>query len=193
MTQPRYLPLLKSLLPPESYSPHGDGIAADLEPEARALDDAEDSALRLFDVLEPGKLSGLLPAWEEVYGLPERCDRTLTPSFEARVAAVVAKRLRRGNYNRQFLEAYAEALGYPGTRIRQNKPTTCTAPSDAALFGPMHRFLLDILVPQERPMRMTTCADPCNLPLKQHDDMRIQCAFRAIERGATLFRFYYGE
>ena len=58
--------LLKALLPPVSYDLAGPAIAAQLEAEGAALDDALAASLRVLSAITPDGDTGLLPDWERV-------------------------------------------------------------------------------------------------------------------------------
>lgn len=188
----RHLNVLKLLLP-APYECESPELDVELNAVGMALDAVQDNAALLLNALVPENVPALLPLWEEAYGLPDRCDLGITPSMEARFAAVNAKRFASADFSIPFLINYAEKLGYPGTTITRVRMATCADPCNTPLYGEKHRALLDVHVLAERPVRYTTCADPCSLPLKMYDDMRIECAFRKIELAHVLFRFFYGE
>lgn len=193
MTMPRHLAVLQQLLPSDGYDVSGPELVVELTALAQQLDDLQDNGDQLLLVIEPEKFPALLGLWEEAYGLPDRCDTVFTPSIEARFAALRAKRRAQADFSIPYLTDYAEKLGYAGTTITNNRMATCADPCDRGLYGERHRALVDVHVPAVRPQRTATCADPCFGPLRQYDDMRIECAFRAIELAHVLFRFFYGE
>lgn len=193
MTTPRHLPVLQQALPDDVYDRNGPELLVELKALAQQLDDLQDNAGILLLAQVPEDYPALLPLWEEAYGLPDRCDVALAPSMEARFAALRAKRRAQADFSVPYLIDYADKLGYPDTTITKVRMATCADPCDRGLYGERHRSLIDVHVKADRPQRTATCADPCFGPLRQYDDMRIECAFRAIELAHVLFRFYYGE
>lgn len=100
--------LLAKLLPPVSYEPQGEVLAAELRAEGATLDRAQQNAALVLDNITPFGAVDTLPDWERVCGL--------TPSQGAnrqqRLEAVLAKLQELGGLSIPYFKGLAARLGY---------------------------------------------------------------------------------
>lgn len=90
---------------------------------------------QFLEELDPRTTLELLPDWERVYGLPEKCG--VPPStIDGRRRALHAKMAAKPQGNIPFFLQLAENLGYPNAEIRGlHNPFTCNSDCIDALFG----------------------------------------------------------
>jgi uncharacterized protein YmfQ (DUF2313 family) len=182
--------LLKALLPPFSYDLAGPAIAAQLEAEGAALDDALAASLRVLSAITPDGDTGLLPDWERVYGLPDACLADVESSVSSRVAAVIDKIRRGGGLSRQFFIDLAAALGYAIT-ITEFAPLTVSSPVTYSVYDTDSQYYWQVNLATDTPPRPITVLDSVTTPLVVYQTGLLECLLHKLKPAHTELLFAY--
>lgn len=118
-----YKQLLKSLLPPGEAFPRDagtnlDDLLASLAEEWARIDERGE---QLIGEALPATSTELLPDWERVLSLPDKCAGTLETTMQGRRNAVASKLTSTGGQSRAYFIEVARALGYEVT-IEEFRP-----------------------------------------------------------------------
>lgn len=90
---------------------------------------------QFLEELDPRTTLELLPDWERVYGLPEKCG-TPPSTIDGRRRALHAKMAAKPQGNIPFFLQLASNMGYPDAEIRSlHNPFTCESTCIDSLFG----------------------------------------------------------
>jgi len=122
-TAEQYLDQLRSLLPhgpawaPE-FAPELDRVLAGLAMEFERI---EGRGLDLLAEMEPTTINELLPDWERVAGLPDRCNGKLEDTLQGRRNALLSKINGTGGQSIAYFTAITKALGFEVT-ITEYRP-----------------------------------------------------------------------
>lgn len=85
---------------------------------ARELQRIDTRAVELLNEMDPAGVNELVPEWEFVMGLPDRC-LGISPAFEERRLAVRRRLVDVGGQTPAFFARLAQSLGYPEARVTE--------------------------------------------------------------------------
>jgi len=134
-----YLEQLKTLLPPGQAFPREAGTALNNLLDGMSLElsrvDARGKSLPVE--ASPASTNELLPDWESVVGLPDRCSGALEETIQGRKKALIAKLTSTGAQSPGYFIDLAAALGYDLT-IEEFRPFRAgvSRAGDALTNGP---------------------------------------------------------
>lgn len=185
-----HVDLLKTLLPPVSYDPAAPGLAAQLDAEGAALDDALGAAQRVLAAITPDGDAELLSDWERVYGLPDTCLSNVDSSISLRIQAALRKIRRAGSLSRQFFIDLAGEFGYAIT-IDEFSPHTVVSTVAEPLRDEDWFFYWQVNMATAIPPRDFTVVDAVNTPLTVFQDGVLECLLNRLKPAHTQLLFNY--
>lgn len=120
-----YLEMLQALLPRGPAWPRGPDavltrLLAAVAGELAALDRAGEA---LLDEIHPGSTYDLLPDWERVLGLPDRCSGALSGTITGRRSVVVQALRRQSDMTPAAYVAIARDMGYATDVVERDQAT----------------------------------------------------------------------
>jgi uncharacterized protein YmfQ (DUF2313 family) len=146
---------------------------------------------QLIDVeLNPATTDGLLPEWEQDFGLPDPCLAGASQTYPQRIEALLAKIRDLGGFSRPGYIALAKTLGYAIT-VSEFLPATCGMACDDPCNGPQWRFAWAVNAPATT-QQIATCDGTCNDPLSWWGNAELECAIQAHNRASRTVLFRYG-
>lgn len=179
--------ILGALLPPVSYAPNSEVLAAELASAAALLDEALALVVELQRELDPRTTYSLLEDWETAYGLPDLCLDTASPVVEERRLAVLQQMRARGSQTPAYYESLAHALGYEGARVIEYTPWTCVDTCVEPIAGADWRHVWAIQAPQAERITYFTCMSPCVEPLANWSALEaLSCVLNRLKPVQTL-------
>lgn len=102
-----YANTLLALLPPVSYSRNAPGIRNQATIDGACLDDVQNSAIRILNVIDPRTSGNWLNRWEELFAIDGS-----NKNAQQRIAAVMAKINEVGGLSIPYFIRLAESIGY---------------------------------------------------------------------------------
>lgn len=116
-TAAEYREQLKALLPPGQAFPRDPGTTLHdlLDGMSIELARVDDRASALPQEVNPNTTLELLPDWERVAGLPDKCSGTLEETLQGRRNALLAKLTSTGGQSADYFIQLAASLGYAVT------------------------------------------------------------------------------
>lgn len=158
------------------------------------------AAILLRRESDPRYTIELLPDWERVAGLPDKCFPAAL-SISERQQALVAKLTMRGGQSRAYFLSLAERLGYQGVTITEFSPFMCGISPCGDNGGrweighPDMRFWWEVTVPDPR-LTWFRCGEgggQCGIDpmvrIKRAEDL--ECVFRRYKPAHTDIIFNY--
>lgn len=142
---------------------------------------------------DPRSAHELLPAWEHLLGLPDKCNKGLTTTIPERREAVVAKLTMMGGASKAFFIALAASLGYD-IIIDEFRPFICgLSRCGDRLNGPAsvrHVWRVRVSGPRFTPFRsgISQCGDRLG-KITRADDL--ECKLFTIKPAHTHLIFNY--
>lgn len=190
-----YFNALAALLPPGiALNPEGDELQDLLAKTAQELLLVEQMEVQLYTEQDPRNCKYLLPEWEASFGLPDKCMRQGSQTFEERRRAVYAKFIDVGGARRTRYELLLAAIGYPDAEIERCRLFTCETPVDQPLFeDPEWRFNWRINMGADSDLKEWTCESPCDEHLRVWGDAIAECVINRENSIISQVLFGYGE
>lgn len=185
--------ILARLLPPVAYDVRAPALAAELAVIAMLLDEVLDLTAVLDAELDPRAAYALLDEFEQAFGLPDACAAVDGQTTADRRLALVARMTARGSQHPAYYVALAEALGYPGTRVYEYAPWTCTDTCAEPVAGADWRFVWVMQMPQDERVTYFTAGSPCTEPLANWSSVEsIACVVNRLKPAHTTCFFDFG-
>ena len=145
----------------------------------------------LLEQADPRRATSMLPDWERLLALPDRC----TPAGQQlgdRQRAAYQRLVEQGGQSRPYFIGLAALLGEPGVTITEFKRFTCNSNCNDALCGPSDVFFWRVNIPHPAlNVRRFNCNSPCTAALKEYTPSLIECAFRERKPAHTHVAFSY--
>lgn len=195
MNTAAWLASLQALLPP--------GNALTREPGAKltrlleAIASMFSKAQQRFESLaeqsaDPPVATDMLPDWERVLGLPDKCMVGVDLSIQERQRIAGQRLVEEGGLSRPYFIDLAARLGEPGVTITEFRQFTCNSTCDAALYSFPDRYYWRVNFPHPaNNARLMNCNDHCNSPLQQYQPSLAECPISERKPGHTTVIFSY--
>lgn len=186
----RHAELLTLLLPPVSYTPSAPRLKAELEADGNTLDAAAAAAAQVELSITPYGMPELLPDWERVYDLPDKCFG-VGSSWAERFEALIGRMLEIGGLSNDYLKARLAAQGY-AIEIGEFMPAHCEDPCDVSLnpIGTGWQYAFEVIT-EDNAVRVATCEDTCTDPLAWWGNAAIECLVHRLKPSHTIPIFSY--
>jgi uncharacterized protein YmfQ (DUF2313 family) len=150
--------------------------------------------LKLEDLLEqadPRKATSMLPDWERMLALPDRC----TPAGQQiadRQRAAYQRLVEEGGQSRPYFIGLSLLLGEPDVTITEFRRFTCNSNCNDALCGPGDVFAWRVNIPHPaQDVRWFNCNSPCTAALQEYTPSLIECALTERKPAETNVLFSY--
>lgn len=193
-TLEEYAELLKKLLPPGQAFPRDNGTnlekvllgcAAEL---ARVDSRAEFLAV---DVVPISTLE-LLPDWERVAGLPDKCAGTLEDTLQGRRNALVSKLTSNGGQSAAYFISVAKALGYYVT-VSEFRPFRAgLSQAGDPLTNGDWVYTWRINAPETTVINFRAGQSSAGEPLRSWGNGALECKINQLKPAHTIVLFGYG-
>ena len=185
--------ILARLLPPVAYAASSPALAAELQAMAALLDEALDLGAVLDAELDPRAAYALLEEFEQAFGLPDACADMDLQTVADRRLALVTRIAARGSQQASYYVTLAESMGYPGARVYEYDPWTCTDTCAEPIAEADWRFVWALQLPGEGRITYFTANSPCTEPLANWSAVEsITCAINRLKPAHTLCYFDFG-
>lgn len=185
--------ILARLLPPVAYASSAPALAAELQTMATLLDEALDLCGVLDAELDPRATYSLLEEFQRSFGLPDACADVDLQTVADRRFALVTRIAARGSQRAAYFVSLAESLGYPGARVYEYSPWTCTDTCVEPISGPDWRFVWALKLPGDGRITYFTANSPCNEPLANWSAVEsITCIINRLKPAHTRCYFDFG-
>ena len=190
-----YFNALVALLPPGiALNPEGDELNDLLSKTANELLLVAQMDEALFIEQDPRKSKFLLNEWEASFGLPDKCMRMGTQTFDERRRSVYSKFVDVGGARRTRYETLLAALGYPDAEIERCNLYTCESSVDTPIFEDVGwRFNWRIHMGVDSDIKELSCEDPCDQHLRVWGDAMAECIIQRENSITSQVLFGYGE
>lgn len=194
-TAEQYRDLLKQLLPPGRALPREPGTTIDalLDGMAQELARLDERGVDFLVDVNPLTTLELLPEWEAVAGLPDKCTGELEETVQGRRAALVAKLSSSGGQSAAYFIAVAAALGYTVT-ITEFRPFRAgySVAGDALTNGDWV-YTWQVNAPEETVRYFSAGRSVAGEPLASWGNDLLECKIRELKPAHTLVLFAYGS
>ena len=141
---------------------------------------------------DPLVATDMLPDWERVLALPDKCmvDQDLSLQDRQRIAG--QRLVEQGGQSRAYFIELAARLGEPGVTITEFQPFTCNSDCDDELYSDPDRFYWRLNFPHPADdARFMNCNDHCNSPLQQYQPSLAECPITERKPAHTHVIFSY--
>lgn len=193
VTLQAWLAALQAMLPPgRAFTREPDANLTKLLAAIAAMFLAAQLKLEdLLDQADPRRATSMLPEWERLLGLPDRCTPAVQSTFE-RQSAAYQRLVEQGGQSAAYFIGLAALLGQPGCTVRELRPMNCNDDCNDALNSPDDRFNWQFNIPAPsigaRPMN---CNDDCSDPLDFYTPSLIECPIKERKPAHTNVFFAY--
>ncbi len=194
-TAAEYREQLKALLPPgQAFSRDAGTTLHDLlDGMSLELARVDGRAAVLIQEAIPKTASELLPDWERVAGLPDKCSGTLEETLQGRRSALLAKLTSTGGQSAEYFIDLAAALGYSVT-IEIFRPfrvgRSCTGDS---LTNGAWAFTWRIRAPAVTATSFRVGLSGTGERLRTWGNDTLECKINQLRPAHTIALFAYGE
>lgn len=193
-TADEYREQLKALLPPGQAFPRDRGTNLNLllDGMAQELARLDSRALRVTEEAIPTTSLELLPDWERVTGLPDKCVGTLETTLQGRRNAVAAKLFSTGGQSIQFFLGVAASLGFD-VSIKEFRPFRAgRSRAGDPLSNGDWVFTWRINAPEVTVIPFRAGRSFAGEPLRAWGNDILECKFNQIKPAHTVLQFAYG-
>lgn len=194
-TAAEYREQLKSLLPPGQAFPRDpgttlhdllDGMSVEL-----ARIDARSEALPVE--ANPSTTNELLPDWERVAGLPDKCSGVLEQTLQGRRKALLTKLTSTGGQSQAYFIELAASLGYTVT-ISEYRPFRAGLSSAGdALTNGAWVFTWLVRAPEVSVTDFRAGLSAAGERLRTWGNDTLECKLNQLKPAHTIAIFAYGE
>ena len=190
-----YAELLKKLLPPGSAFPRDPGTNLEKVLLGCAEEFARVEARGEFLAIDvvPASTVELLPDWERVAGLPDKCSGELEQTIQGRRNALVAKLSSTGGQSVGYFIEVARQLGYV-IEIKEFRPFRAglSAAGDALTNGDwVYTWKID--APETTIIEFRAGISAAGEPLRSWGNSALECKLNQLKPAHTVALFGYGS
>lgn len=190
-----WLSALQALLPPGNALTREPGarLTRLLEAIAAIFAQAQARAESLqAQSSDPLVATDMLPDWERVLGLPDKCMADQTLSLQERQRIAGQRLVEQGGQSRAYFIDLAERLDEPGVTITEFRRFTCNSSCNDALYSDPDRYYWRVNFPHPaNNARFMNCNDHCNSPLQQYQPSLAECPISERKPAHTNVIFSY--
>ena len=141
---------------------------------------------------DPRQAEMMLPDWERLLGLPDKCTATQALTVPDRQRLAYQRLLEQGGQSRAYFLGIAEQLGEPGCTITEFGLFDCNDDCNGALCSEADCFTWRVEIPHvAAPTRVMTCNDDCTTSLQLYTPNLIECPIRDRRPAHTNVIFSY--
>ena len=183
-----YANTLLGLLPPVSYSRNASGIRNQATIDGACLDDVQNSAIRILNVIDPRTSGNWLNRWEELYAIDGS-----NKNAQQRIAAVMAKINEVGGLSIPYFIRLAESIGYQISieepqpfRVGVNRAGDRLAPEDI-----MWVWRVNVVNAENLILRFRAGISAAGSRLTDYGDSIIESIFEDLKPAFTYVVFNY--
>ncbi len=190
-----YLEQLKALLPPGQAFPREPGTTLHNLLDGMSIElarvDGRGEALPVE--ANPSSTSELLPDWERVAGLPDKCSGALEETIQGRKQALLTKLTSTGGQSIQYFIELAAALGYDVT-IEEFRPFRAgvSHAGDSLTNGPW-MFTWRIRAAATAIIEFRAGSSAAGERLRTWGNDTLECKINQLKPAHTIALFAYGE
>lgn len=194
-TAAEYREQLKSLLPPGQAFPRDPGTTLHdlLDGMSIELARVDERASILPQEANPATAAELLPDWERVAGLPDKCSGVLEETLQGRRSALMTKLTSTGGQSAEYFVELAASLGYAVT-IEVFRPFRAgmSVAGDALTNGPWaHTWL--IRAPEVSVTEFRAGLSAAGERLRTWGNDTLECKINQLKPAHTIALFAYGD
>ncbi|UVL42505.1 DUF2313 domain-containing protein [Pseudomonas sp. B21-040] len=194
-TAAEYREQLKALLPPGQAFPRDPGTTLHdlLDGMSIELSRLDGRAGVMPREANPGTTAELLPDWERVAGLPDKCSGLLEQTLQGRRSALLAKLTSTGGQSAAYFIEVAAALGYTVT-IETFKPFRVgrSTVGDSLPNGPW-AFTWLVRAPEVSVTSFRVGQSAVGERLRIWGNDTLECKLNQLKPAHTIAIFAYGE
>lgn len=194
VTLQAWLSALQAMLPPgRAFTTEPDALLTRLLTAMAAMLLAAQLRFNaLLEQADPRRATNMLPDWERLLGLPDRC----TPSglqLADRQRAAYQRLTEQGGQSIPYFIGMAELLGEPGVTISDGfRAFTCQSACDEPLYSISDIFTWIVNIPRAAlNVRPFDANSACDSALQEYEPSLIECAFRERKPAHTTVLFAY--
>lgn len=193
-TSAEYLEQLKALLPPGNAFPREPGTTMESLLDGMAQEWARIDARGEYLVIDSNPMTSveLLPDWERVAGVPDKCTGTLETTIQGRQNVVRAKLASTGGQSRAYFIEVAKALGYTVTitEFRPFRAGSSTAGEDLTNGDWVYTWRIN--APENTIIDFRAGRSAAGEPLRTWGSDTLECKINQIKPAHTIVIFGYG-
>lgn len=196
LTLASWLAALQALLPPGRAFTREPGavLTRVLEAIAAQLLAAQLRLEALLIEWDPRRATTMLPDWERLLGLPDKCTPAGSLSILERQRIAYQRLVEQGGASRAYFIGLAEQLGEPDCTITEFRRFTCGSDCNDAVYSEADLFTWRVNIPHPaQDARFMTCNDDCNDPLQQYKPSVIECPIEERRPAHTNVIFGYDD
>lgn len=189
-----YASLLRDLLPPGQAFRREPGTDTDILLGALAEEFARLDG-RAFDLpgeVLPSTTTELLPDWERVAGLPDRCAGVLEDTQQGRRNALLAKLTSTGGQSIPYFISVAAALGFDITITEYRPFRAGLSVAGDALTNGLWRHVWRVNAPAQTVISFRAGLSAAGEPLASWGNAPLECKINQLKPAHTLAIFGYG-
>jgi uncharacterized protein YmfQ (DUF2313 family) len=194
-TAAEYREQLKALLPPGQAFPRDAGTTLHdlLDGMSIELARVDDRASVLPQEVNPTTSLELLPDWERVAGLPDKCSGVLEETLQGRRNALLTKLTSTGGQSAEYFIELAASLGYMVT-IEVFRPFRAgrSVAGDALTNGPWSHTWL-IRAPAVSVTEFRAGLSAAGERLRTWGNDTLECKINLLKPAHTIALFAYGD
>lgn len=192
LTEADYLAELQALLPPGGLTRDPDAVLTKLlSVFAASLARVDALATALLEEADPRTTVQLLPDWERVLGLPDKCAGGESLTLQERRAWLVGRMTARGGQSRAWFISLAASLGY-AIAIDEFRPFTCGLSVCGEQLAPEATWTVwRVRMPATPIYWFRAGASVCGERLGSQAAGWIECLFRRLKPAHTTVLFTY--
>lgn len=193
VTLQAWLAALQAMLPPgRAFTREPDSnLTKVLSAIAAMLLAAQIRFENLLEQADPRRATSMLPDWERLLGLPDRCTPAGQQFFD-RQGAAYQRLTEQGGQSRAYFISLADLLGEPGVTITEFSRFNCNSNCNDALYSLADFFAWAVNIP--RPALDLASFDsnsPCDISLQPFSPSIIECAITERKPAHTQVVFTY--